>query len=207
MPKPPSAREFLSNFLQAFAECTPDTDDGRKSAWENWTAFMTEKQSKNGGYWPPHGSAGKCVLRVTAEKLGLELQHEYLHLDLVLFPKGEPWGNFVAIEHENAIGSFGEEIEKLMCVLAPLKVGITLGEAKSASNLEHKIQQYFRTRHTSILEPPGTEYLFLLAARKEGPVRSWKQLSFKCSDGPRGAEFQETESEFKFETSTAHGSI
>jgi len=116
----PTAQEFTSAFIEAFSECYPATPEGRRVAWQNWTAFMTGKQGKAAGYW-----SERAVLPLTAKKLGLEENREYLHLDLVMFPGGRRWGNLVVVEHENKIGTFNEEIEKLFSVLAPLKAGIS----------------------------------------------------------------------------------
>jgi hypothetical protein len=198
MREPPTSREFLSHFTDAFDECLPETDEGRSSAWINFTAFVTGSQSKNGGYWKP---VERCVLPLVAKKLKLGYQHEYLNLDLVFFHEGQYWGNFVAVEHENAIRSFGEELEKLMSVLAPLKVGITYREnAKEGFDLEALIQEYFGTRHHSIREAPETEYLFLLGVWKKNPkVLAWKYLSFKCPNGAQTNQFQDTGKEYRFE--------
>jgi hypothetical protein len=142
-----SAQEFLSVFIKAFIECVPEKSHDQIQSWRSLTAFITGKQSKNGGFWEP---VEKCVLPRVAKALGLEHQHEYLHLDLVFFPKGDPWGNLIVVEHENQIDGFGEEIEKLMSVLAPLKVGITYGNAAKGSTLQATLQRYFRGRHPSI---------------------------------------------------------
>jgi len=180
-----SAGEFLSVFLKAFIECVPDNPYDQIQSWNNLTAFITGKQSKNGGYWPGEN----CVLLRVAKALGLEHQHEYLHSDLVLFPKGDPWGNLIVVEHENQIEGFGEEIEKLMCVLAPLKVGITYGNAAKGSTLQATLQRYFRGRHPSIHEAPDTEYLFLLGRKGDAGIWGWKYLSFSIVEGPDATQF------------------
>lgn len=145
---------------------------------------MTGKQSKNGGFWQR-----TSVLPLTARKLRLNDELEYLNLDLVFFPKGEPWGNFVAIEHENVIEGFGEELEKLMSVLAPLKVGISLGDEKQTADLWKTIGHYFSSRHPSIRQSDRSEYLFLLgSARRES--FSWKYLSFVGLNQARISRFQ-----------------
>jgi hypothetical protein len=186
--QPPSANEFLSRFVNAFAECRPNADEERDYAWTNWTSFMTGKRGRAGTSWEKD-----AVLEVTAKKLDLRWEHEYLNLDLVLFPSGKDWGNFVCIEHENEIDQFVEELEKLMSVLAPLKVGITYdwrGNAKKQSTLLAQIQEHCRTRHRSILEAPQTEYLFLLGIGERFDSMTWKYLSFTCGDGPEGKRFE-----------------
>ena len=195
MQEPPTSKEFLSHFMGALGQCLPETDEGRSEAWKNLTAFMTGKQSKSSGFWPP---IEKCVLPLIAERLGLGYQHEYLNLDLVFFPKDDPWGNFIAVEHENEIRGFGEELEKLMSVLAPLKVGITYEGSKKASDLEAKIQKYFETRHRSVQDAPETEYLFLLGVTRNPKVLAWKYLTFKSFNGMQTKQFQDTGKEFRF---------
>jgi hypothetical protein len=198
MPQPPTAKEFLQDFLRAFSECFPRASQGREDAWENWTALMTGKQSKNGGYWLPNERPQhKCVLPMTARKLGLKWQLEYLNLDLVFFPKGEPWGNFVAVEHENVIGRFDEELEKLMCVSMPLKVGITSGNEKQTGNLEKKIRKFFKSWHPSIRQADKSEYLFLVRC-KDREQYSWRYVSFTGSDGTRMKAFENTGRTFDF---------
>lgn len=186
-----SARVFLARYVEAFNECSPKVTEDQDCAWKNWTAFMTGKQGKVSGFW----DKDKAVLPQTAEKLKLKWQLEYLHLDLVLFPSGDPWGNLVVVEHENEIRGFQNEIEKLMSVLAPLKVGITYdgGNAEKHSELMEWIHRFFRTRHPLILEAPQTEYLFLLGAVNKGvrPWPTWKYLTFTCGDGPEGSTFRD----------------
>jgi hypothetical protein len=190
------AQEFLSTFIEAFTDCVPDKPLDQIRSWKSLTAFITGKQSKNGGYWEP---IEKCVLPRAAKRLGLKYQHEYLHLDLVLFPKGDPWGNLVVVEHENQIEGFGEEIEKLMSVLAPLKVGITYGNAEGGSTLQATLQRYFRGRHPSIHEAPETEYLFLLGLKGNAGIWGWKYLLFNARRGPDAAEFKEAGKELHLE--------
>jgi|SRR5580700_889817 hypothetical protein len=190
------AKEFLEAFIEAFWKCVPDKPLDQIQCWKSLTAFITGKQSKNGGYWEP---IEKCVLPQVADKLGLRHQHEYLHSDLVLFSKGDPWGNLVFVEHENQIGGFGEEIEKLMSVLAPLKVGITYGSAEQGSRLQDTLQKYFADRHPSIHEAPETEYLFLLGAPVDGELWGWKYLSFNILTGPNGTQFRDVGQELHIE--------
>jgi hypothetical protein len=184
----PSANEFLFRFVGAFAECFPQSSDEKDHARQNWTAFMT------GRFWDKDK---KAVLRETAAKLKLKHEYEYLRLDMVLFPSGDPWGNFVVVEHENDINGFEDEIVKLMSVLAPLKVGITYGTARKEAKLLELIRRDFATRHPSNSEAPTTEYLFLLGVEEaNGPT--WKYLTFTSGAGPRRKQFEDA-------CSAAHG--
>ena len=193
----PTSSEFLLKFIEAFTECYPETPEARSIAWTNWTAFIMGKEGKTAGYWTE-----RQVLPLTAKKLGLRHDYEYLNLDLVMFPAGEKWGNLVAIEHENEITRFGEEVEKLLSVLAPLKVGITYDLNDNAGNrarTESLISNYFSTRHEQIHEAPGTEYLFLLGVVGAAGSLAWRFISFNTSNGPTNCQFQDTANVFLFE--------
>lgn len=181
MPQPPTAKEFLRKFLKSFTECLGEANE-TDNVWQHWTEFMTGKKGEKGGYWKKDR-----VLEKTAENLGLKHEREYLALDLVLFSPGDSWGNFVALEDEHNIATFGQEIEKLMSVLAPLKVGITYdfrGNLETHSKLVQLIKEDFSTRHPSILEAPQTEYLFLLGVGSTSDTLKWKYLAFTCAQGP-----------------------
>lgn len=157
---------------------------------------MTGKQGKTGGYWPL-----ECVLPLTARKLALSFQPEYLHLDVVLFPPGEPWGNLVVIEHENAVGTFEQEIEKLMSVLAPLKVGITYlwkNRPGTVAAIVEKILKYFATRNPAIKEPIGTEYLFLVGVEKEHRALKWNYFSLAYPNVYESPRIIEIDKQFRF---------
>lgn len=185
MQQPPTANEFLQTFLEAFNECLGEANE-TDNVWQNWTAFMTGKNGKNAGRWEK-----KPVLEKTAEKLGLKHNREYLALDSVLFPAGDAWGNFVALEHEHCIANFDEEITKLMSVLAPLKVGITYDfreDPGAHARLLKLIEDDFNARHPAVLEAPQTEYLFVLGVGKASDTLRWKYLTFACGAGP-GNEF------------------
>jgi len=181
MLQPPTAKEFLQTFLETYNKSLGEANQTDK-VWDNWTAFMTGRQGKSDGYYEK-----KPVLERTAEKLGLKHEREYLRLDLVFFPSGDPWGTFVALEHEHNAAGFVEEIVKLMSVLAPLKVGITYDfreDPQPQSKLVQLIQKDFSTRHPSILEVPQTEYLFLLGVGTAPETLRWKYLAFTCAQGP-----------------------
>jgi hypothetical protein len=180
----PKATEFLSTFVEAFLECSAHGHECLRRGQKR-TAFMIgkEKESFSSGNMP--------VLRRAAKKLQLRHEYEYLRLDLVLFPAaGKEWGNFVVVEHENEANGFDNEIEKLMSVLAPLKVGITYGTHQRESELLELIQRDFATRHPSVLESPNTEYLFLLGVEQPASM-AWRYLTFTSADGPAGKVFKD----------------
>ncbi len=92
---------------------------------------------------------------------------------------------------------FGEELEKLMSVSMPLKVGITSGSEKQTRNLEKQIRTFFKSWHPSIRQADRSEYLFLVRF-KEGKQYSWRYISFTGSDGTRMKPFQNTGKTFDF---------
>jgi hypothetical protein len=196
MQKAPSAQEFHLKFFEVLRECLPNTPERQSEAYKHWTAFMTGKGAKNAGF-----GESELVLPVTACKLGLQCQPENLGLDLVFYCKGEPWGNLVAVEHENdlrvAENGFGGEVVKLMSVLAPLKIGITYIWENQNENLTTQltklIQDYFKNRHPQIREASETEYLFLLGIMRNN-ILKWKYLSFNCAATP--SQFQDAGEQF-----------
>jgi hypothetical protein len=199
-----SSEEFRTSFMKAFRECLADAKEYRSDCWENWTAFMTGKEDNASGYW---SAPKRRVLQMTADDLGLGYEREELKLDAVFFHKEDIWGNLVAVEHENVIVGFGREVEKLMSVLAPLKVGIALTYENARKDFEletqTQIKKYFGKRHHSIQEMPETEYCFLLGVvlghRKKPTAVRWKYLSFTYSNGSQANQFQEVGEEFRFE--------
>ena len=68
------AKEFLEAFIEAFWKCVPDKPLDQIQCWKSLTAFITGKQSKNGGYWEP---IEKCVLPQVADKLGPKLSDSF----------------------------------------------------------------------------------------------------------------------------------
>jgi len=132
------------------------------------------------------------VKRKLERNFKLKDVYEYLRVDLTLYHPGTPWGNLVMVEHENDICGFEDEIEKLMSVLAPLKVGITYGNARQEEELLKLIRDSFENRHPEILENPKTEYLFLLGVDEPDRV-TWKYLLFTTQDGPSREQFEAVE--------------
>ena len=96
-----------------------------KPIWEDisrWSDLMI--------YNAKPSSDEDAVVRTVASQLGLKCYpREPLHLDAVFVKRdAESWEWFpvlVAIEHENAPAKFETEVQKLLSIRCPLKVGIT----------------------------------------------------------------------------------
>jgi hypothetical protein len=130
----PTAKEFRTKFIEAFSECSEEAR--RRSfdeAWKNWTAFMTGKQTK------VDSCDYRAVLPTVAGKLNLELQREFMNLDLVLYEKkGCPVA--VAIEHENDLRGIEDEMDKLFSVRSRLKVLVIYAWNQNFINVKDQLE-------------------------------------------------------------------
>ena len=133
-----------------------------------------------------------------------------MHLDGVFWPadgiatrtvRGSiPIPILVALEHENNISSFSEEIAKLLYVRAPLKVGITYilrnGHdantkfqqeqsriIREAAGLESIISQW-------LPEQADAEYLYLVGVEHEARQLEWWYYKFNANNGPNSGTWQ-----------------
>jgi hypothetical protein len=88
------------------------------------------------------------------DRLKLKHEYEFLRLDMALFHPGKIWGNLVMLEHEKDVRGFETELERLMSVLAPLKVDITYGNVRQEEELLNLIREEFKNRHPAIVENP-----------------------------------------------------
>lgn len=183
-----SAIDFRTAFLEAYEQSRRTHDDGQwEVIWNDtaaWSLLMLYRKDNS------------HILQLTAKKLGFWcLPHEPLHLDAVFCRANvEHWFPMqVAIEQENDPNTFWQEIQKLLSVRSPLKVGITyaLRDGRSPgvvrARLEEIIRREFSVANTVIGEDPTTEYLFLLGIEIENKPRelSWVSLVFHAGEGPK----------------------
>lgn len=188
------ATDFYTAFLQAFGRMKIRFDDAQ---WESrWT--NTKDWSKLMIYDPD------AVIRAVADSFDADLAcwaerpYEPLHLDAVFHVKNSrswfPIG--VAIEHENAAHTFSDEIQKLLSVRCPLKVGITYSlisdgsQADLQARVEDEIRREFAAANALTQEDDTTEYLFLLGYEVTHRVLQWRKLIFNAAAGPAGQSFQ-----------------
>jgi len=187
----PTAEEFRKKFVEVFNECCEEARRySFEEAWKNWTAFMTGKKTKF-DTWDK-----RAVLPTVAEQFGLQSEHEFMRLDVVLYKKGGcPLA--VAIEHENDPRGFETELDKLFLVRSRLKVGITYawngGQkfVKVKDDLGDRILKYCKYYASNLPpEPPETEYLFLLGNEETQKSISWYYISFEVKRGLEKNSFQ-----------------
>jgi hypothetical protein len=178
----PTAKEFRKEFLEAFNECCEEARRySFEEAWANWTAFMTGKNTKIDSW------GRQAVLPTVAQKFGLQIEPEFMRLDLVLYEKGGcPLA--VAIEHENDTRGLDTELDKLFLIRSRLKVLITFvwdGNKEFVAvkaKLEDRIRKYHRYYAKNLLpESSETEYLFFLGHEEMPKSITWYHLSFGVS--------------------------
>jgi len=174
----PTSEEFRKKFLEAFDECCEEATlrNSFKEAWMNWTAFMTGKSTKVDSW------DRRAVLPTVAKEFDLEIEQEFMRLDLVFYKKnGCPLA--VAIEHENVPRGIETELDKLFLVRSRLKVLITYawkGSEKFVAvkdELTETVRKYYQYYTSNLLpEPPETEYLFLLGNEETQKSIAWYYL-------------------------------
>ena len=141
-----------------------------------------------------------AVVRVVAPRLNLQCwPGEPLHLDAIFFERdADYWLPIhIAIEHENAASGFREEIQKLLSIRCPLKVGITYGLTSDSGSLsdlrartEDKIRQEIFAVNAVMQEDLRTEYLFLIGCEIKRFELQWFSLIFNAASGPGSQAFQ-----------------
>jgi len=187
------AIDFYTAFIQAFEKMTIRFDDAQwKSKWIN-----TKDWSKLMIYDPD------ALIRTVANSFDADLAcwaerpYEPLHFDAVFHAKnsGSWFPIRVAIEHENAAHTFRDEIQKLLSVRCPLKVGITYALINDSSQpdlqakIEVEIRQEFAAAKAITQEDDKTEYLFLLGYEVTDRVLQWRRLIFDAATGPADKSF------------------
>jgi hypothetical protein len=184
--------QFISSFLTAYKQAaslfqSPAWDD----VWrQHWSRFML---------WnPPPPPQQRPVLGMTADGMGLTYwEHEPFRVDAAFVrPNFSVIGNLplplvVAIEHENNLRTFKQEIATLSQVRCPLKVGITYCMLTPAARdpdldvLQLKIKKWIRdiTDQLEIGEAPETEYLYLIGLESQGLNLDWYAYYYTAEQG------------------------
>jgi hypothetical protein len=184
-----SATDFHTAFLKVFEQKRKRFDDAQ---WQsNWT--NTKDWSQLMIYDP------EAVVRLVAPNLNLRCWvGEPFRLDAVFHIENAARSWFpmrVAIEHENDPLGFGDEIQKLLSVRCPLKVGITyalIGDGSQSDlqgGVEDEIRREFDEANALTREDGTTEYLFLLGCEVNRELQ-WRKLIFNAATGPKGHTFQ-----------------
>jgi hypothetical protein len=187
-----SAKDFRTKFVTAYRAA-------RERHREEWDAVWTDISRWSGLmiYNAKPSSDEDAVVRTVASQLGLKCySREPLTFDAVFVkPDAESWEWFpvlVAIEHENARLTFEGEVQKLLSIRCPLKVGITYvlrdtnrRFADLRSGIAKIIENGFNTINAEIVEDAKTEYLFLIGTEVEPRELQWFPLEFRAGDGPR----------------------
>ena len=180
---------FCDKFIDAYKECRAlFKGESWSQIWKwNWNNFML---------WNPIAPQTKPLLGVVAEKMNLiwwdrepfRLDGAFIRLDSKVV------GNYrlpiiVAVEHENDLRTFVQEITKLAHIRSPLKVGITYtspipGPASQQLILssQEKIKSVVIEISTSLNkwvgEDPQTEYVYLLGVESQPSELDWYALGF-----------------------------
>ena len=207
--------EFLSAFLTAYRDMRQAFgDEDWQRVWcapyrsdRNWNHVMLYED-------PAHPNPKGTVLRRTAEGMKRHFWlGEPLRLDGAIVPPAAmargrtappiPVPILVAIEHENDVTTFEEEIIKLFYVRCPLKVGITYallekdrgaprtavrqgGIADTAVRVASALDEHTR-------EDPATTYLYLLGSEDTQYRLTWHALTFTAGSGPTSARWRTIE--------------
>jgi hypothetical protein len=194
------ARQFVDAFCNAYRECRALFN---ATTWASvWDTDSLKKGSLNHFMlWsPPPLPQPTPVLYLTARKMNLEAcAGEPLHLDAAFYPQGGsmvqrcPLPILVAVEHENRINGFRDELNKLAHVRCRLKVGVTytevnrlptharLGECKA--KIKRELADILDTHSKHTTEDAGVEYLIILGHESSRRHLEWHAWSFAVGDG------------------------
>jgi hypothetical protein len=192
----PDAETFCNAFVDWYTRIRAAFSDERwKEIWSIHANVVLWQPTER--YRPPE-EIERGVLAETARELNLFYRNgEPLRLDAV-FSTRERWFPIsVAIEHEYSWSGFTAEIDKLLSVRCPLKVGITYvygRRAKQESNMQ-RIEEWIKSSYSMVLatieEDETTEYLFLIAAEAEEEREVvWYALHFNAAEGPEKKTFR-----------------
>jgi len=205
----PSANDFLRAFLESYEE----KRRGISVSPERWKQLFISKRGEwdtfmlaRGG--PLFEEAGTPVLFDVAGKLKLRYwAGEPLKLDGAFYDgldRGCPTFPFpivVGIEHENNHTTFRHEIQKLLSVTCPLKVGITYpwppqsivsqrqDKERIFEQIEHFVTESLTQISAVVREDPSSEYLFLIGVETSPFVLTWFNLSFAAGEGIQSRHF------------------
>ncbi len=185
-PSKVSAKDFRAKFIAAYRTARENHSGEWDVIWTNtnrWSSLMIY-------------NAEDAVVRAVASQVGLKCYRgEPLNLDAVFVKHdAKDWEWFpilVAVEHENKRTTFGGEVEKLLSIRCPLKVGITYALcdtnrpfADQRSEIASVIKNKFSTIKAKIIEDANTEYLFLMGTEVTPRALQWFSLEFRAGDGP-----------------------
>jgi hypothetical protein len=195
----PTAQEFARAFLESYNHCRRlysgqewATIWGTNNLW-NWFMMWTTNR--------PGLLKSEAVMAKTASTLGLAYwEREPLKLDGALYINDEtpehgfPFPLVVALEHENDSRTFGSEIQKLLSVRCPLKVGVTYSlnvqeHASTRECLQQLIERKYRRIAAIVGEDAKTENLFLLGCEEALREITWYALTFSAAAGGVGSRF------------------
>jgi hypothetical protein len=186
---------FCNKFIEAYQECRAAFDRDRwPEIWKwHWNNFML---------WNPESPQIKPLLRIVAEKMNLKYwEHEPFRLDgAFILSDSKPIGNYVlpiivAIEHENDLRTFIQEITKLAHIRSPLKVGITYTSAvpgpvsqqiiiSSQQRIKETVIEISNSLNKWISEDPKAEYVYILGVESQLLELDWYALHFMAGTDP-----------------------
>jgi len=101
----------------------------------------------------------------------------------------------ICVEHENNPRTFRDEIQKLLSVRSPLKVGVSYvlqsdlskngSRMQLIQSLQSEIREQFKLVDKFCPEGPNTEYLFLIGCDIGNYELEWSSLQFSAVVGPQ----------------------
>ncbi len=190
-----TAKAFRDAFLLSYSKIRARfTAEEWIEVWNRWNGLMMKQT--NATFLP---KIERPILSETAELLGLKYENSQpLRLDAVF--SDNPPRDFpikVAIEHENRCEPFWPEVERLLLVRCPLKVGITYlySSLERRDNLLGKIKKTiddsFAKISEVVSEAPDSEYLFLVGTELDSQPKEifWHSLDFRANDGSTATSF------------------
>jgi len=186
---------FCDKFIEAYQECRAVFHgDSWTQVWKwHWNNFML---------WHPVTPQVKPLLGVVAEKMNLLWwDRNPFYLDGAFIGSDyKVVGNYplpliAAVEHENDLRTFIQEITKLGQIRCPLKVGITYtlpipgpGQSQQITSSKERIQNMIVEVSTNlnkwIGEDPKAEYVYLLGVESQLLELDWYSLRFMAGDDP-----------------------
>jgi hypothetical protein len=153
--KMPTASEFFGEFIKSYKRKRDACRDEWHDIWTDtnrWSCFMIYDNDS--------------VIRKIALNGLTCFPREPLHIDAI-FTSTERWDWFpieIAIEHENNPIGFHGEINKLISIHSPLKVGITYSilDGKDIAFVKNKVNTSFKESFKKCPSTYEEEYLFII---------------------------------------------
>jgi hypothetical protein len=178
--------DFCAAFIKAYNDARVSKE---KQEWDAiwgdpyaWSNFML--------------CADDSVIHNTANLIRFQwYRGQPFRIDCVFCAEKNHWFPIeVAIEHENNPRTFAAEVQVLLSVRSPLKVGITYlldyqvarGKHDEFRNqLSSQITENFSRVNQHVREHSATEYLFIIGCDEDGnDDLAWFQLAFQAGTGP-----------------------